>query len=127
MLKIEPNKPPCIAYLDATINAFKKAVNIGAVDEGNVIAKRIGKHIYIIYNESGIFSGLQGNRKVNDDIISGVFYVVAVDDNNCPKSLSAEEIEKYTLRFFEPEYYDDTEVFISNLDMFFDSLLKPES
>ena len=53
---------------------------------------------------------LQGNRKVNDEIIAGTFLVVGIDDSGFIASLSALDILKYTERFRNLEIYTDKEV-----------------
>ena len=124
VLMIEPCKHPVISYLDASLSALRNAVNINAVDEGDVKARRISKHIYILYNNAGSLSGLEANRKVGKDIISGTFYIVAVDKEYFPVSLTDKEADKYLKRFWNPESFDDTDVIKSSIHSFFEDIMK---
>ena len=56
--------------------------------------------IAVICNEEGKLIGLTPNRRLGDDILCGVFYVVADDGDGELTSLTKEQIKVYTEMFF---------------------------
>ena len=126
VLKIAPGKHPTKTKLQSTIDAFNHAVSAGATEIGKACSKRIEKDIYILYNYYGCLDELAGNRKVNGEIIAGTFYVLGAIQGFRPRSLTPEEIEKYTSLFWEPEVYSDTDMIKNSMDMLYDSLLELE-
>ena len=73
---IEPRESPVISTLDATTEAFNRAVSIGSSEIGLAKAKKISAGIYAIFNGAGLFADLDVNRKIGGEIISGVIYIV---------------------------------------------------
>ena len=120
VLMIEPQETPVISTLGTTMEAFNRAVSIGSSEIGAAKAKKLSAGIYAIFNRAGLFSDLQANRKIDDEIISGVIYIVGVDAQYQPRSLTCREIEKYSDFFWFPEYYSYSEV----LSNYSDSLLR---
>lgn len=116
VLMIEPMKYPTVSYLDSSMQGLRNAVSIDAIDVGNVRAKKINKDVYIIFNSDMFFAGLEGNRRVGNDIIAGIFYVLGVDKSYHPRSLTKEELIQYANLFWEPEIFDDGELVQANLD-----------
>ena len=122
VLKIEPGKHPVADELETSIEAFNRAVSIGADEIGKACSKKLENSIYILYNPYGCYYDLTANRKVVKEIIVGVFYVIGVDADYHPRSLTKREIEKYMSLFWEPEMYSDSDIIENNLDMVYDSL-----
>ena len=74
------------------------------------------EEIALICNEEGKLIGLAPNRRLGDDILCGVFYVVAEDDEGELVSLTPEQVEKYseffgTFESIPAEEVDHTVVF----------------
>ena len=88
VLKIEPGKHPVADELETSIEAFNRAVSIGADEIGKACSKKLENSIYILYNPYGCYYDLQPNRKVGKEIIVGVFYVIGVDADYHPRSLT---------------------------------------
>lgn len=109
VLKIEPGAHPFVSFLDSTLEALNNAVRHKDGD-GKAKTKKIGRGVYILFNSDYCFSGLESNRKVKNEIISGVFYVIGADKNHHPRSLTNDEISKYSSVFWETETFDDEEV-----------------
>ena len=109
-LMVAPMQTPKSISLETSIASFNRAVSIGADEELHVAAKRLGKCSYILYAPDAFFAGLEANRKVRGEIISGFFYVIAVDKKNQPVSLTDEQMERYMIRFYQPEHYENSEV-----------------
>ena len=104
-LMVMPGQPPDVTTLEASVSAFNIAVSIGSEYELRAVSKRIGKRTYAIYAYESVFEDLEPNRKIGDEIICGVFYIVAVDDTFKPVSMSKKQMMKYMMRFYEPEEY----------------------
>ena len=72
-------------------------------------------------NEEGKLNGLDGNRRIENDVIAGTFFVVG-DDGEDYRSLTEDEAQKYMERFAEPEDISPTEIqahlyfFFSDMD-----------
>ncbi len=122
VLKIEPGKYPIADELETSIEAFNRAVSIGANEICKACSKKLENSIYILYNPYSCYYDLPANRKVGKEIIVGVFYVIGVDADCHPRSLTNKEIEKYMSLFWELETYSDSDIIENNLDMVYDSL-----
>lgn len=121
-LMVPPYTAPQIAYLPVSIEGFNRMVSIGAAEIGVATSKKLENGIYILYYGSGYFTGLHANRRVNDEVIFGTFYVVGTDAESRPRSLSDEEILWYDARFGKPDAFTDSEALDIQLNMFFKEL-----
>ena len=119
---VPPCASPLIAYLPVSIEGFNRMVSIGATEIGVATSKKLENGIYILYYSSGYFTGLHANRRVNDEVIFGTFYVVGTDAESRPRSLSEEEICWYDAWFGKPDTFTDKEVLDIQLDMFYKDL-----
>lgn len=109
-LMVMPMHTPQVTTLEVSMKAFSKAVSIGSEEDLRLTAKKIGKNTYILYAADALFAELAANRNVNGEIISGTFYVVAVDKERIPVSLSEEQMMRYMMMFYEPERYSYRDV-----------------
>ena len=91
--------------LEASVAAFNRAVSIGSEYELLAVSKRIEKCTYILHAYASVLENLEPNRKVGNEIICGVFYIVTVDDASKPISMTDKQMMKYMMRFYEPENY----------------------
>ena len=111
VLMIEPGKHPTVTELDNTLDSLQEAVSLGASYIGLIEIFPFDKdNIVILCNEEGKLTGLEGNRRIGNDIIAGVFYVCGEDEEGNLTSLSNEAMAKYKSRFWNIEYYTDEEV-----------------
>jgi hypothetical protein len=104
-LKIAPLERPEICYLENTLEALQKAVSIGADYVGLIEIIDLDERTCIVCNEEGKLINLMPNRRLGDDIICGVFYVVGQNDEGDLTSLTDEEIERYAKQFADIEYF----------------------
>ena len=104
-LSVSPKCTPWVTTLETTVDAFNKAVSIGSNEELRAVTKRIGRRTYAVYAYESVFEDLEPNRKIGDEIMCGVFYIVAVDDTFKPVSMTDKQMMKYMMRFYEPEEY----------------------
>lgn len=110
VLMVEPNKRPTITTLVNDLDALQKAVSIGANYQGLIEIIGIEDGVCVLCNEEGKLIGLEGNRKIGTDIITGVFYVVGEDGCGNLTSLPKDKIERYQKRFWEPEHYTKADI-----------------
>jgi hypothetical protein len=104
VLVVEPHKEPYIANMTDDYKAFQKIV-------GGTFECIYPDNDTIIYcNDEAKLIGLEGNRKINFDIIAGTFFIAGDNHEGETISLTDEQIEKYSERFKEPEEYTTEEV-----------------
>lgn len=110
VLMVEPGEHPREITIHNDLDSLQKAVSIGADNQGLIEIIGIDDRVCILCNEEGKLIGLDGNRRVGNDIIAGVFYVVGEDGRGNLVSLPEKEMEKYKELFWEPEYFTETAV-----------------
>lgn len=114
VLKVEPNKHPEEVMLENELEAMQEAVG-GYID---IVSLEGG--ICILLNDEGKLIGLEGNRRIGNDIIVGNFYVCGSNDEGDLVSLTDEEMEKFTDMFYEPEQFTQEEIAeTARMDIFF--------
>ena len=87
-VKVEPMKEPVIACLKNDLDSLQKAVSIGAPEQGLIEFVWLEDNVSILCNEEGKLIGLEPNRRLGDDILCGVFYIVAENEDGELKSLT---------------------------------------
>lgn len=118
-LMIEPGKHPCVVELKNDLDSLQKAVSIGAPDQGLIEFVYIEDNVSILCNEEGKLIGLEPNRRLGEDILCGVFYVVAENNNGDLKSLTQEQQERYSKMFWNVDTIDKSEVERTVFSIFF--------
>ena len=109
-LMIEPNKSPCVVELMPDLDSLQKAVSIGAPEQGLIEFVYLEDNVSLLLNEEGKLIGLEPNRRLGDDILVGVFYVVAENDDGELISLTEAQQEHYSKMFEHIEPIDKAEV-----------------
>ena len=109
-LMIEPNKNPCVVDLMTDLDSLQKAVSIGAPEQGLIEFVYLEDNVSLLLNEEGKLIGLEPNRRLGDDILCGVFYVVAENDEGELISLTEAQQEHYSKMFEHIEPIDKAEV-----------------
>ena len=110
VLKVEPKKKPEACLLKNELRSLQKAVSIGADEVGFIEIISIDTGVCLLCNEEGKLIGLEPNRRISNDIICGVFYIVGEDENGVLKSLSEEKLEYYANYFKDYEEISPEEV-----------------
>jgi hypothetical protein len=105
VLMVAPGKHPKVTTLENSLDALQKAVSIGADEQGLIEIIGIDDRVCILCNEEGKLIGLEGNRRLGNDILTGVFYVIGEDGCGNLVSLPEAEIAKYAKLFWEPEVF----------------------
>ena len=110
VVKVEPMKSPTIATLSNDLDSLQKAVSIGADYQGLIELVYLEDNVSLLLNEEGKLIGLPPNRRLGNDILCGVFYVVAEDKEGNLKSLSPAQQDKYLRMFWESNFIDEDEI-----------------
>lgn len=110
VLMVEPSKHPKVTTLLDDLDVLQKAVSIGADYQGLIEIISLGNGDCLLCNEEGKLIGLEGNRRLGNDIIVGVFYIMSEDEKGNLVSLSEKKIQHYTELFWKPETFDRTEI-----------------
>lgn len=106
-LKVAPNEKPETIYLENELEALQRAVSIGSNYTGLIEVIDLGDGVSVICNEEGKLIPLEPNRRLGCDVICGVFYVVAYNDEGDFCSLNCDEIEKYRKMFEVPDKFEN--------------------
>jgi hypothetical protein len=109
-VKVEPMKEPVIACLKNDLDSLQKAVSIGAPEQGLIEFVWLEDNVSILCNEEGKLIGLEPNRRLGDDILCGVFYIVAENDEGELISLTDLQQERYSKMFRDPDLIFKDEV-----------------
>ena len=109
-LMIEPNKHPCVVDLKTDLDSLQKAVSIGADYQGLIEFVWLEDNVSLLLNEEGKINGLMPNRRFYDDILCGVLYVVAENDDSELISLTPEQQEHYTKLFYTPDVINKSSI-----------------
>jgi hypothetical protein len=110
VLMVEPGKHPKVTTLKNDLDSLQKAVSIGADYQGLIEFVSLGNGDCIMCNEEGKLIGLDGNRRLGDDILVGVFYIMSENDEGELVSLSDRKVKRYTELFWEPETFDRMDI-----------------
>ena len=115
-LMVEPMESPKLVTLQNDLDSLQKAVSIGAPDQGLIEFVHLEDNVSVLCNEEGKLIGLAPNRRLGDDILCGVFYIVAEDEEGELVSLTPEQVENYseffgTFESIPAEEVDHTVVF----------------
>lgn len=102
-LYVEPGKRPFVTEISGELESLQKAV------QGLIQYISNGDMSLLVVNEEHKMNGMQGNRRIDGDVIAGPFLVVG-DTGMDICSLTDEQIEFYKERFAEPEDISQEEV-----------------
>ena len=110
VVKVEPMKNPVIATLTNDLDHLQKAVSIGADYQGLIEFVYLEDNVSILCNEEGKLIALEPNRRLGEDILCGVFYLVAEDKNGNLKSLTPAQQDRYLRMFWNPDIISNDDI-----------------
>lgn len=122
VLMVKPMEHPKSVVIPNNITTFNRLVGVDTYYPCRAEVIIIDRNIGIIRNPEGALLDLKGNRKVNDEIIAGTFLIISFDEHGFIASLSEENIQKYSDRFWNIENFTDREVLMSHWNKFEDEL-----
>lgn len=104
VVMVEPHKNPTITTIKTKLENLREDVG------GLIEIINIEDNVCILCNEEGKLIGLEGNRKLGDDILVGTFYVCGSNDEGELISLTDTQIDKYRNFFWEPQTFTQGEI-----------------
>ena len=110
VLMVEPGKHPKVTTIKNDLDSLQKAVSIGCEQQGLIEIVGIEDRVCILCNEEGKLIGLEGNRRLGNDTLVSVFYVVGEDGRGNLVSLPDDAIERYSKLFWYPEIFTPDEI-----------------
>lgn len=114
-LMVRPGEHPSPTQLCDNNDFLNRVVSLETDTVCSAAAIRLHDGIAVLFNQNAALMEVIGNRRVGQWILAGTFYVIGVKDGRLV-SLTDDELTRYMVRFWEPEYYTDNEVFLSGLD-----------
>ena len=104
VLMVEPHKNPTVTTIKTKLENLQEAVG------GLIEIIDIEDNVCILCNEEGKLIGLEGNRKLGDDILVGTFFVCGSNDEGELTSLTDSQLEKYIKFFWQPQTFTQGEI-----------------
>ena len=108
VVAVEPNQPPYETEIKRDLSSLQTMVGGGFIEN---MYNQDGT-IFVV-NDEGKINGMQANRRVENDIIAGPFFVIR-DDGEDYSSLNNNDIDKY-IKIFEVPNNDITQDEIDSL------------
>ena len=102
VVKVEVGESPLIKEIANDLSALQAEV------DGLIECVYLDDGCIAVVNEEGKINGMEPNRRRGADIICGPFFICGDDGENFA-SLTDEQIEKYSLKFQEPELFTGEE------------------
>ena len=109
VLMVEAGTKPRMVKVLKSFDVFQKLVNPYSTFVSDLGYIKLSKNTIILYNKEGALLGLEGNRRVNNIIVAGAFFIVGIKNGRIAP-LTKESQEKYYKRFEKIEKYTDKEV-----------------
>lgn len=109
-LKVEPGKKTCECILVNELSELQKAVSIEADYVGLIEIINLEEDVCLLCNEEGKLINLEPNRRLGNDIICGVFYLIGQNEDGELTSLPERAMKFYTAYFADIEPITPDEV-----------------
>ena len=98
VLYITPHHTPVEIRIGNDLKSMQRAVG-GLIE----IVYPFDDDAILVCNDEGKLNGMEGNRRLKDDVIAGPFFIVRDDGEGGTADLTDEQVQKYAQRFAEPE------------------------
>ncbi len=96
VLVIEPHRKPYESEIENTLKGQQRAV------EGLIEYINNNDGTMLVLNEEGKLNGMEGNRRMNGDVLCGPFFIAGIaGEKLC--SLDDEQLAKYSEQFAQPD------------------------
>ena len=106
VLFVTPHHTPVEIHIGNDLKSMQRAVG-GLIE---MICPFEDESAILVCNEEGKLNGMEGNRRLEDDVIAGPFFIIRDDGNGGTTDLTDEQVEKYVQRFAEPEDISPEEI-----------------
>ena len=108
-LMVAPGEHPSVTNLCCCKQFLDLAVSFGAMEPCDVTFMPLSERASILYNREAPLLDLRGNRKIDSQILAGVFYIIGLDHGKLV-SLPDDLMEHYMNRLWESEMYTEKDV-----------------
>lgn len=108
-LRIDPKQSPYPCQICDDGDYLNHCVSPASPLIYTAAALKIDDNIAAVYCRNGHLFSLPCNRRINDKIICGTFYIVRVKDGKL-RSLTDTDVVKYSLEYWSTETFSDDEV-----------------
>lgn len=98
VLYITPHHTPVEICIGNDLKSMQRAVG-GLIE----IVYPFDDDAILVCNEEGKLNGMDGNRRLEGDVIAGPFFIVRDDGEGGTADLTDEQVQKYARRFAKPE------------------------
>ena len=115
VLMLVPGEEPCPTVMCASEFSLRKAVNLGSEHQHKAACRRVENNICVIFNRMRSHAGFAPNRRIADDILCGVIYIAGIDKDGRLRTLTDDELQKYSVIYQTPESYTYEEAQSANL------------
>lgn len=122
VLLVEAGVKPRKVSVENDIKTFRRLLTPKLSFLSDVDVIMLEKDVALLYNKEGVLLGLTGNRRVENLIIAGSFYVVGVSNGNLA-TLSQEKQAKYAKRFEKVENHTDKDVSKAYWEFWYSSIV----
>lgn len=103
ILSMEPGKAPVEKIIGSDLKSLQDEVG------GYIETVYMDHDTILVCNEEGKLNGMEMNRRIEDDIICGPFFLVGDDGEGDFASLSDEQITALKAQFVQPDKFNDYE------------------
>lgn len=109
-LMILPGKTPVETRIIDDLSHWQRAVSRCGEDALMQVVAPFDDNAVIVCNEESKTNGMEGNRRLNGDVIAGPMYIVGEDTDGGFCGLTEGQVQKYKEMFAEPEDISPEEV-----------------
>ena len=105
VLFVTPHHTPLEIRIANDLKSMQRAVG-GLIE----IVYPFDDDAILVCNEEGKLNGMDGNRRLEGDVIAGPFFIIRDDGEGGTADLTDEQVQKYARRFAEPEDISPEEI-----------------
>ena len=116
VLFVTPHHTPLEIRIKDDLKSMQRAVE-GMIE----FTYPFDDNVILVCNEEGKLNGMEGNRRLEGDVIAGPFFMIGDDGEGGTTDLTNKRVQRYTQRFAEPESISQKEV-EDNLGFIFTSM-----
>jgi hypothetical protein len=106
VLFVTPHHTPVEIRIGNDLKSMQRAVG-GFIE---MICPFEDESAILVCNEEGKLNGMEGNHRLEGDVIAGPFFIIREDGEGGTTDLTDEQVQNYTERFAEPENISQEEI-----------------
>lgn len=106
VLFVTPHHTPVEIRISDDLKSMQRAVG-GLIE---MICPFEDESAILVCNEEGKLNGMEGNRRLEGDVVAGPFFIIRDDGEGGTTDLTDEQVQKYAHRFAKPEDISPEEI-----------------